>query len=188
MFIIIDTEFTSWKGALKRNWSKINEYKELIQIGYLIFDNNLNIIDKGSIYFKPKINPILSKYFINLTNISQKLINKHGNDFLSGIKKFWKIVSDNIIVSYGDDLNIIYYNYKIYNYKIPIKKINYVNIKPLIHKRYIINNLTSGELYKLTPFTNKKSHNHNAEWDVYSIYLFITHYKLLKLIYDHSNI
>ena len=31
-FIILDTEYTSWKGSQERNWSRKNEYKELVQI------------------------------------------------------------------------------------------------------------------------------------------------------------
>ena len=34
-FIIFDTEYTSWEGSLKRNWSNKNEYKELVAIGAL---------------------------------------------------------------------------------------------------------------------------------------------------------
>ena len=40
MWIIIDTEYTSWKGSQERNWSNKYEYKELVQIGYLIFNHD----------------------------------------------------------------------------------------------------------------------------------------------------
>jgi len=69
-FIIFDTEFTSWKGSQERNWSGKNEYMELVQIGALKVkkgDNRLEIVEIFSIFVKPKINPILSQYFINLT-------------------------------------------------------------------------------------------------------------------------
>jgi len=189
MWIIIDTEYTAWEGSQERNWSRKNEYRELVQIGYLIFDNNYIIKKTGSIYFKPRYNPKLSKYFVNLTKINQKQIDKKGLDFNSGIRKFWSIIDNNTILSFGDDIKIIKENYKIYQEDYPKVKKKFINIRNVLNKTNInIENKTSGNLYKLTDYKIVEPNIHNAEWDVYSIFLFIKHFDLINLINDYLNL
>ena len=43
-FVIYDTEFTSWKGSQERNWSKPNEYRELVAIGALLINLQSSLI------------------------------------------------------------------------------------------------------------------------------------------------
>ena len=31
-FVFYDTEYTSWEGAMQRNWSGPNEHRELVQL------------------------------------------------------------------------------------------------------------------------------------------------------------
>lgn len=68
--------------------------QEIIQIGAVKLSNNFNIISKFDIYIKPVINPSLSIYCTNLTNIAQNFIDKHGISFNLAIKLFFDFVSD----------------------------------------------------------------------------------------------
>jgi hypothetical protein len=83
-FIIYDTEYTSWSGSQERNWNLSNEHRELVAIGALkikLEKNKYIIEDSLKILFIPRINNILSNYFINLTNITNHEINKYGYDY-----------------------------------------------------------------------------------------------------------
>ena len=31
--VLLDTEYTTWEGAQDRNWSGLNEHREIVQIG-----------------------------------------------------------------------------------------------------------------------------------------------------------
>ena len=107
----------------KRNWSGPNEEKELVQIGALKvkkFGKTIKIIDKFNIYIKPIINPKLSSYFINLTNINQKKIDEEGISFKKALKLFYEFCKDEYgkikLYSYGNDFDIIKENLKLNNY------------------------------------------------------------------------
>ncbi|MFL2783003.1 MAG: exonuclease domain-containing protein [Rhodospirillales bacterium] len=90
IWVVYDLECTAWPGSSENGWSKINEYREIIQIGAVKFDISANLaeIDSCVIHVKPKINPILSDYIINLTGISQKTIEDSGLLFPEAAKKF----------------------------------------------------------------------------------------------------
>ena len=84
-FIIFDTEYTAWEGSQERNWSGVNEYMELVQIGALKVvktSRTIKIVKKFNIYIKPKKNPELSEYFINLTGITQNMVDKKAITFI----------------------------------------------------------------------------------------------------------
>ena len=92
-FIIFDTEFTAWEGSMQRNWSGENEYKELVQISAFRIKkkgNNIAITKKLNIYVLPRINRNLSEYFIELTGITQEIIEKKV--YLS--KRQWPYFTD----------------------------------------------------------------------------------------------
>ena len=87
-FIIVDLEWTSWEGnycqvkILQLKKEKIGKKKkEIIQIGAIKFNKYYKILDSLNLYVKPLFNPILSNYIINLTNITNKLIEKKRFQF-----------------------------------------------------------------------------------------------------------
>ncbi len=62
-YVILDLEWTSWKGNYcgnnqekRKSWQK----REIIQIGAVKFDKNYKIIDKLNIYVKAMFNPIIN--------------------------------------------------------------------------------------------------------------------------------
>ena len=117
-FIIFDTEYTSWKGSQERNWNGKNEYKEIVQIsGFKINKkkSHLEIIDKIDIIVKPKINPLLSEYFINLTGITQKKVEKEGIQIEKANEIFYNFCKNNNqeipLYSYGNDFKILEENF-----------------------------------------------------------------------------
>ena len=111
-FIIVDLEWTSWKGNYlgknfgvekRKNWQK----KEIIQIGAIKFNKNYKILDSLNLYVKPLFNPILSNYIINLTNITNKLIEKKGFNFIKANKKLINFSKNCTLLSNGNDGEVL---------------------------------------------------------------------------------
>ena len=169
-YIVFDTEYTSWEGSLENNWSRENEFTELVQIS-AIKVTNFNI-NKFNIYIKPIINPILSDYFINLTGITNNML-INAVDFKTAINKFKEFCEDYPLYSYGNDLDIIEENYKLNNLIIDSNWTkNFLDFTDKLTPYNIDKTLyTSGTIYKAFNI-NINNHNiHNAEHDTYSLYL-----------------
>lgn len=183
-FILFDTEFTSWNKSIENNWSKVGEYRELVQIGAIKVKKVNNILfteDRLSIYVKPTINEALSEYFINLTGITQETITNCGKSIDEALDIFYNFCKDDNgyslpIFSYGNDYDIVLLNLD----KIPFSKnkIRYENwkgyfydIREIFKKHTNINNYTSGTIYKAFNIKIDKANVHNALWDCHSMYL-----------------
>lgn len=175
-FILLDTEFTAWENSLRDNWSKEGEYMEIVQLAAIkVID--FNIVDHINLLIKPVLNPKLSKYFTNLTGITNKQLDNDGIRFEQALHKFYNFCDKMDIYSYGNDFNIIKYNMNLYH--IDYKKYYYwenkfFDIKPFFNKfKIATNKYTSGSIYKITNQTFDDISIHNALWDVKSILIAI---------------
>lgn len=183
-FIIFDTEYTSWEGSMEREWSGKNEFKELVQISAIKvkkYNNTIIIKKKLNLYLKPRINPILSQYFMDLTNIQQHVIENEGHRFKDAMKIFYRFCKNREgvkfpIFSYGNDYDVIKENLKL----------NSINKKSKFHrwgkhfydirdifKNYVdVDKYSSGTLYTAFGIKPKgKMSVHNAMWDSISLFL-----------------
>jgi len=182
-FIIFDTEYTAWEGSQERNWSDDDEYMELVQIGALKViktDTTIKIVKKINIYIKPKKNPDLSEYFINLTGITQNTIDKKAITFNEAMKKFYSFCRTKNDVklpmfSYGNDYDIIKHNLKLNSvnkksrfYKWEKK---FYDIRPIFDQYVDTSKYTSGTIYKAFEVDTKNPNVHNALWDCRSIFI-----------------
>ena len=182
-FIIFDTEYTSWEGSVKRSWNGENEYKELVQIGALKViktDTTIKVVKKLNIYVKPRINPELSEYFINLTGITQDIINEKGltfNEAMNILYKFSK-TSNEVklpIFSYGNDYSVIKENLKLNSINKKSKfykwEKKYKDVRPLFDMFVDSSMYTSGTIYKAFNIKVDNAEVHNALWDCKSIFI-----------------
>jgi inhibitor of KinA sporulation pathway (predicted exonuclease) len=82
-FILLDAEYTCWEGSMARNWSQVWEHREVVQIGALRIKTQglLEVVDQLNVISRPKINPLLSTYFSDLTGITQAKLEVDGVDF-----------------------------------------------------------------------------------------------------------
>ena len=182
-FIIFDTEYTAWEGSQERNWSDDDEYMELVQIGALKViktDTTIKVVKKFNKYVKPKKNPELSEYFINLTGITQNIVDKKGVTFNEAMKQFYNFckTKNNVklpMFSYGNDYNIIKYNLKLNSvnkksrfYKWEKK---FYDIRPIFDCYVDTSEYTSGTIYKAFNINKKITYVHNALWDCKSIFI-----------------
>ena len=177
-YILFDTEYTSWKNSQQNNWSKPNEYREIIQIAAFKIKNG-EIIETLDIYVKPNINKKLSKYITKLTGITNHKINTAGISFKKTMAIFYDFSKYYPLYSYGNDYNIIKENLLLNNYD---KKSKYLkkewmnkfhDFKDIIKKRTKIDSskYTSGTIHKALNIKMSKNHKvHNALNDIRSMY------------------
>lgn len=90
MFIILDTEYTSWPGTNEKGYNMKTKFPELVQISAIKVDKDFNIVNRLNIYVKPIINPKLSEYFKRLTKMEYLLRDQLRNC----------IIFQNIIINY----------------------------------------------------------------------------------------
>ena len=175
-YTVIDLEWTSWKQNyygkhLEKEKRKKWQKKEIIQIGAIKFDENYKIKNKLNLITKPKINKKLSKHIVDLTSITNKVIDKRGIEFLDGFKKLKKFSNKSFVFSNGNDGKVLKenLNYNDYFYK----GIKVLNIKKILEKKYKIpkNYLHSPKLKTYFGYKYSKKRAHHALFDCQSIIL-----------------
>ncbi len=106
--IIFDTEYTTWEGALKRHWNGPGEHRELVHLGAIRVDMTKPCeTDSFEIFVKPRVNPILSSFFVELTGITQNIIDLKGVDFSVAWKSFIKWSRKDAAYSFGNDGEVL---------------------------------------------------------------------------------
>ena len=172
--LIIDAEWTAWEGSMARNWSLKNEHREIVQISAVKIHNleTLNNTQFFSIYIKPKINNLLSDYFINLTGINQKDIETNSMDIVSGSKLFSEFMQNCHCLSWGNDIKRINDNLALISSKFKIEPSKSSDIRELFGLYGVdTKDYTSG---LIDNYSNEKSiikpgSNHNALSDCISM-------------------
>lgn len=97
-YIIFDLE---WNNAY--NYKTKKGINEIIEIGAVILNDNLEITDTFKQLIKPRISKKLGSRFKNLTNITKEEINQFGVDFDDAFADFerWCSRGDNIFLSWS---------------------------------------------------------------------------------------
>lgn len=101
-FAIIDVEYTSWEGAMQRNWSGANEHREAVQIYICGLTENLEVAWHKEYYTRPILNPLLSDYFTKLTGIRQETVDVFGLSLQSILLSLRELTSYGPMFSWGD--------------------------------------------------------------------------------------
>jgi len=130
--VIWDTEYTSWEGCLENGWDEEkDQYKEIIQIGAVIFDiNKEEVVDDFNRFVRPKKNPELSDYIKNLTGITQQHM-EEADSFGEVLKDFHEWCQNYNLYSYGNDLEVLKENIELNGLgkKVPGKR--FKDIRPV---------------------------------------------------------
>ncbi|MDD4476932.1 MAG: exonuclease domain-containing protein [Patescibacteria group bacterium] len=134
--VIFDLECTTWEGAAARNWSLPGEHREVIQLGAVLVETEKFIeLDSVEFLVRPKINTVLSQYFINLTNIKQKEVDEKGVKFEIFLRNFFEFCSETELYCFDKiddsrlfDRDVLMENCKLYGIKFPFKMGRFHNI------------------------------------------------------------
>ena len=99
---IIDVEYTSWEGAMQRNWSGANEHREAVQIYICGLSEDFEVVWNKEYFTRPILNPLLSNYFTLLTGITQERVDALGVSLQSILLSLQELTSYGPIFSWGD--------------------------------------------------------------------------------------
>ncbi len=103
-FVIFDTEYTTWDGALQSAWAQPWQYREIVQIGAIRVDkNSLTEIDHFDVLTKPVKNPELSEFFTKLTGITNEALAERGIEYGTALQDFYDWCGETVAYSYGND-------------------------------------------------------------------------------------
>jgi inhibitor of KinA sporulation pathway (predicted exonuclease) len=111
--VVFDTEFTAWRGSMERGWQGPGEFREIVQIGAVRIDTKtLAETAAFQVLIRPKLNPVLSDYFVDLTRITNDRLAAEGVAFAAGTSAFATFVGSRRMFCYGRDDRIIAQNAK----------------------------------------------------------------------------
>src|SRR5271170_2753472 len=107
--IIFDLEFTAWKNSLQTRWLRPGEFKETVQIGAIKVDaRSFGEAEPFDALIRPRINPVLSDYLVNLTGITNEAVAQRGTDFVPAYERFVAFAAGGPIIAFGrDDLVLV---------------------------------------------------------------------------------
>ena len=155
-------------------WSIYKKRRQIIQIGYLIYDYKKNlIIKKNSILIKPYLNNFINPRIEKLTGITNKLVQNKGKDLKKGINLFLSDVKNcKYNISNGNDYNVLKENYYFYKNNNNLLKSKFINcrffLSKLAKRKYF--EMNSCDLHKIFKFKISKCiMPHNALDDCYLI-------------------
>lgn len=131
-YIILDLE---WNNTYARRTKGF--LNEIIEIGAVMLDDNLNTIDKFSCLVKPQVGKKLRGSVKRLTSITNEDV-KNGVVFTRAMSKFrdWIGSEENVILTWGDgDIRVLIENFKYLNGidTVPFLT-NYVDIQDYVQK------------------------------------------------------
>jgi len=113
-FVCLDTEYTTWEDARDRHWNGPGQYREIVQIGAIIVEGDtLSEVASFECLVRPIKNPILSKYFTDLTGITQEAVDAKGIAYLDALTRLREFTGTLPLYSWGMDLEIMLFNAKL---------------------------------------------------------------------------
>ena len=112
---VFDLEFTAWEGSMARRWLGPGEFTEIVQIGAVKLDPlTCEEVDWFDALVKPRLNPVLSDYFVRLTGITNDDVSARGMDFEEAYRRFVDFAGSGRIVAFGRDDLVLQANLRLY--------------------------------------------------------------------------
>ena len=179
--VIFDTEFTAWLGSQQRNWSEAWEQRELIQLAAVkltLSDEGVELLSTFNEVVKPSVNVQLSDYIIDLTGITQAMVDDMGVDFASSLDLFYQFCQNGELpcFAWGHDQKILRENCQLKQLDMPHFSGGFFNLNQIARDANIDGaHLCSGDLANQLGL-DLPGHMHNALYDVRSIALALNHW------------
>lgn len=113
--VLLDLEYTAWEGSLARKWSEPDEHMEIVQIGAIRLDRS-TLVEQSSfeVLVRPRVNPVLSDYFVSLTGITNEQLAACGVDFEAAYDLFKAFRGKDEIYAFGHDDHVWQENIDLY--------------------------------------------------------------------------
>ena len=107
--VVFDLEYTSWENAMAEGWSRPGQHREVIQIGAVrLAGAAWDEADAIELLVRPRVNPVLSDFIVDLTGITNEAIAAAGLDLAPALARFAAFAGPRTpLLSNGKDGNII---------------------------------------------------------------------------------
>jgi len=103
---------------MESRWTRPGELTEVVQIGAVKIDaETLKESDSFDMLVRPRVNPVLSEYFVALTGITNDDMGQRGVDLVIAYRAFLDFVGDAPIFAHGRDDLIFAGNLKLYGWE-----------------------------------------------------------------------
>jgi len=100
---------------MANRWSRPGEFAELVQIGALRVDARTFAVEAElDVLVKPRLNPVLSEYFVQLTGITNGQLRARAVDFAAAYREFLAFVDGGVTLAFGTDNLVFEDNIRLY--------------------------------------------------------------------------
>jgi inhibitor of KinA sporulation pathway (predicted exonuclease) len=130
-FVITDSEYTTWPGALENGWSAPGQHREIFQLAALLVDDDFNERRSFLQYVLPKINRELSPLAQQLTGVSQLELEQRGISFSRAFERFTEFVGRTPIICMNRDSAVVWENCEINELPFPFAS-DYHRLRPFL--------------------------------------------------------
>ena len=148
--VVWDTEFTAWPGSQEQGWTRPGEHRELVQIGAVALDATAEFKEIATFerIIRPKINPRVSPYFIDLSGITQERVDREGISFPGALDAFASFVNRwaGGIASFGRDDLVLDENCALHGVAMPITRHRFQDVRPALEAAIGRKGMMSSEL------------------------------------------
>jgi len=128
---VFDLEFTAWEGSMANRWSRPGEFTELVQIGAVRVDARSFAAEAElDLLVRPRLNPVLSDYFVTLTGITNDAVAAHGVDFANAYRSFLAFADGCATLAFGAYNLIFADNIRLYDLKGVGPPPPFINLRP----------------------------------------------------------
>jgi inhibitor of KinA sporulation pathway (predicted exonuclease) len=112
---VFDLEFTAWEGSMREHWMAPGQFREVVQIGAVKIDaETFASLGEFEVLVKPKFNPVLSDYLIELTGVTNEAVAARGVDFMPAYDRFVAFADGGTICAFGRDDHVLEENLRLY--------------------------------------------------------------------------
>ena len=113
--VVFDLEFTAWPGSMEHRWQRPGEFREVVQIGAVKLDTaTFGEIGSFNMLARPRLNPVLSSYFEELTGVTNARLGESGIDFADAYSAFVEFADRKPLFSFGRDDRVLEHNLALY--------------------------------------------------------------------------
>lgn len=155
--IVMDLEWTAWAGSWQCRWTRAGEEMEIVQIGAVRLADtpDLEELDAFEILIRPRINSTLDSYFIDLTGITQDVLDRDGVDLKDALAAFADFTDEvSGFLGFGDELACVTHNCQLYGLADPFAQRRCADARNVIMSILDTDRIpTSSDLPQLMGFT-----------------------------------
>jgi inhibitor of KinA sporulation pathway (predicted exonuclease) len=182
VLVVWDTEFTAWPGSQERGWTGPGEHRELVQIGAVALDATAGLTEIAVFerIVQPKINPRLSQYFIDLTDITQQRVDREGVTFPRALDDFAAFANRwmGSIGAFGRDDLVLSENCALHGFVAPIAPGRFRDLRPALEAAIGRTGMMSSELPRFVGLPSPEQ-AHDALADARAIASVLRHFTMV---------